>query len=142
MKMYDADSAMAFIEGARKYVEREVNETIFPEILYPSLIPVDTSAPEWTKTIEYSSHESYGKAKPINGNADDMPLAGNTYGKTQSTVYMAGIGYGYGYEELHASMAYGVNLPNADAIAARQAYEQYVDEVAFVGDASKGKKVC
>ena len=139
MKMYDAATALAFIENARKYVEREVNETIFPEILYPSLIPVDTSAPEWTKTIEYRSQESYGKADWINGNADDIPLAGNSYGKDQSTVFMAGIGYGYGYEELHASMAYGVNLPNADAIAARQAYEQFVDKVAFLGDASKGK---
>lgn len=46
MKMYDAATALSFVENARKYVEKEVNETIFPEILYPSLIPVDTSAPE------------------------------------------------------------------------------------------------
>ena len=82
MKMYDAATALAFVENARKYVEKEVNETIFPEILYPSLIPVDTSAPEWTKTIEYRSQESYGKADWINGNADDIPLAGNSYNKT------------------------------------------------------------
>lgn len=138
MKMIDANTAMAFIEGQRRYVEKEVNATVFPEILYQSLIPVDTKAPEWTRTIEYRSQEAYGRAEWINGNADDIPLAGNKYSKDQSTVFMAGIGYGYGYEELNASMANGVNLPNDDAIAARQAYEQFVDKIAFLGDDSKG----
>ena len=44
MKMYDAATALAFVENARKYVEKEVNETIFPEILYPELIPVEFTA--------------------------------------------------------------------------------------------------
>jgi len=138
MKQYDAVSMLAFVENQRNYIEQEVNRTVFPEVQYQLLLPVDTSAHEWTKTITFRSAESYGQADWINGNADDIPLAGNTYGQSQSTVQMAGIGYGYGYEELQASMAYGTNLANDDAIAARETYERFVDKVAMVGDASKG----
>lgn len=138
MKHLDANTALAFIEGQRVHIETEVNKTIFPEVQYAQLIPIDNSAPEWTRTITVKSAESWGQADWINGNADDIPLAGNKVSKSESTVQMAGIGYGYGYEELQASIAYGVNLPNDDAIAARETYERFVDKVAFVGDESKG----
>lgn len=136
----DANSVLAFIEGQRNVIEAEVNKTVFPEILYSSLIPVDRSAPEWTRTITVRNSEAYGKADWVNGNADDINLAGNKYGESQSEIYMAGIGYGFGYEELNASAAYGVNLPNEDAIAARQASERFIDDIAFVGDKQKGMK--
>ena len=138
MKQFDAVSMLAFVENQRNYIEQEVNRTVFPEISYASLIPIDSSAPEWTRTITFRDAETYGKADWINGNADDIPLAGNTYGQSQTEVQMAGIGYGYGYEELQASMAYGTNLANDDAIAARETYERFVDKVAMVGDVAKG----
>lgn len=138
MKQYDAVSMLAFVENQRNHIETEVNKTVFPEVQYQLLVPIDNSAPEWTKTITFRDSESYGQAGWINGNADDIPLAGTKAGQSQSTVEMAGIGYGYGYEELQASMAYGVNLANDDAIAARETYERFVDQVAMVGDASKG----
>lgn len=138
MKQFDAVSMLAFVENQRNHIETEVNKTVFPEVQYQLLVPIDNSAPEWTKTITFRDSESYGKAGWINGNSDDIPLAGTKAGQSQSTVEMAGIGYGYGYEELQASMAYGVNLANDDAIAARETYERFVDQVAMVGDASKG----
>lgn len=138
MKFIDAATALAFINNQRTHIEREVYKTIFPEITYQELVPVDTSAPEWTKTITVYSSDQWGDAEWINGNADDIPLAGNTYGKSESTIQMAGVGYGYGYEELHASMSQGVNLPSEDAIAARETYERFVDNIAYVGDKSKG----
>ncbi len=138
MKHYDANTMLAFINNQRNHIETTVNKTIFPEVQYAQLIPVDTSAPEWTKTVTYYNQESYGQADWVNGNADDIPLAGNTYGKSEEKIHMAGIGYGYGYEELQASLANGVNLPNEDAVAARQTYERFVDKVAFLGDETKG----
>lgn len=138
MKVYDAPTMLAFVENQRNHIETEVNQTIFPEIVYPDLVPVDNSAPEWTKTVTVRTAEQFGQAGWINGNANDIPTAGNKYGESQTEVHMAGIGYTFGYEEVQASLAYGVNLQNNDAIAARETYERFVDKVAIAGDAEKG----
>lgn len=138
MADFDSNTALAFVNGQRDIIEPIVNATVFPEVLYADLIPVDTSAPEWTRSITVRNSEMYGSAGWINGNADDINVAGNKYGESQSTVHMAGIGYAFGYEELAASMANGVNLPNDDAIAARRVSEHFIDKVAFIGDEAKG----
>lgn len=138
MKVYDAPTMLAFVENQRNHIETEVNRTIFPEVVYPDLVPVDNSAPEWSKTITFRTAETYGQAGWINGNANDIPTAGNKYGESQSAIHMAGIGYTFGYEEVQASLAQGVNLQNDDAIAARETYERFVDKVAIAGDAEKG----
>lgn len=138
MAEFDANTALAYVEGQRNIIEPVVNATVFPEVMYPALIPVDVSAPDWTRTITVRNTEMYGSAGWINGNADDIQVAGNKYGQSQTTVHMAGIGYAFGYEELAASMANGVNIANDDAIAARRVSEYFVDKVAFVGDADKG----
>ncbi|MCY1527213.1 hypothetical protein D9M68_622720 [compost metagenome] len=51
---------------------------------------------------------------------------------------MAGIGYGYGLEEISHAQMLGIPLTADDANAARRAYEEFVDRVALQGDASKG----
>lgn len=135
-----ANTMLAFVNGQREHIETEVYETVYPEVQYANLIPVDNSAPEWTQTVTYKSKDMYGKADWVNGNADDINLAGTTAKKQQSTVEMAGIGYGYGYEELMASMQNGVDLNSEDAVAARETYEHFVDKIAFIGDETKGFK--
>lgn len=134
----DAQAALAFVLSQVAYVEREVNEIVYPDIQYPSLIPVDTSAPEWVKTVNFFSSDKFGKAEWLNGNSDDMPRAGSERTMYASSVYMAGIGYGYGLEELEQAKLAGVNLTADDASAARRAYEEFVDGVLLRGDAAKG----
>lgn len=134
----DAQAALGFVTSQTSYIEREVNETVYPDIQYPGLIPVDTSANPWAKSVTYYSADKYGKADWINGNADDIPIAGTEMAKHETQVHMAGIGYGYGLEELNQAQMLGYNLQASDAMAARRAYEEMVDRVAFIGDASKG----
>lgn len=138
MKTINEKQLLTFIEKQREHIEQEVNETIFPDIQYQNLVPVDTSAPEWVRTITYYGRESYGDAKWINGNADDIPLAGNFRTRQESTVHMAGVGYGFGYQELQEAIQLGINLPSEDAVAARETYERFVDDLTFLGDDSKG----
>ena len=131
-------AALTFLESNTAHIEREVNETVYPEIQYSGLIPVDTSAAPFARTVTYYSSDKFGKADWINGNADDMPTAGTEKARHETNVYMAGIGYTYGYEELEQARMLGMNLPNDDAMAARLAYEQMVDRVALKGDVTKG----
>ena len=135
---FDAQNAMGFITSQRSHIETAVNKEPRPDIQYPRLIPVDTSAHPFAKTVEYYSGYEHGQADWVNGNADDIPLAGNTRAKHQTAVHMAGIGYGYGYEEINVAQMMNMNLANDDAMAARRAYEEFVDNVALRGDNRKG----
>ncbi len=138
IQLLDAQAALGFVVSQTSYIERQVNEIVYADIQYPQLIPVDTSAPEWIKTVTYYSADKVGKADWINGNADDIPLASTERSKFETQIHMAGIGYGYGLEEISQAQMLGINLTADDAMAARRAYEEMVDRVALLGDSSKG----
>ena len=135
---FDAQAAFGFVTAQATHIEAEVNATVYPDIQYQDLIPVDTSAHPFAQTVTYYSSDIYGKAKWINGNSDDIPLAGTERAQHKTSVYTAGIGYGFGWEEVGVAMMMGVNLQNDDAMAARRAYEEHVDAVALSGSAEKG----
>jgi hypothetical protein len=135
---FDAQTALGFVVSQTSHIETEVNETVYPDIQYAELIPVDTSAHPFATTVTYYSSDKFGKAGWINGNSNDIPLAGTERAKHETGVHMAGIGYSYGYEEINQAQMLGINLQADDAVAARRAYEEMVDGVALSGDEAKG----
>lgn len=138
LQLIDAQAALGFLLPQTTYIERAVNEITYADIQYQDLIPVDTSAPEWIKSVTFYSADKFGKAKWINGNADDVPMAGSEKTKYESLIHTAGVGYGYGLEEIQQAMMLGVNLLDDDARAARRAYEEFVDGLLLRGDSTKG----
>jgi hypothetical protein len=52
----------------------------------------------------------------------------------ETSVYTAGIGYGYGWEEINQAQMLGIGLANDKANAARRASEEMIDRVAMEGD--------
>lgn len=130
--------ALGFLTQQISIIEPQVYRIQYPDIQYPSLVPVDTSGSEWAKSITFFSSDSLGKADWVHHYAKDIPLADITREKFEQDIEMAGIGYRYTLEELgQAMMTPFVNLPNDRALAARRAYEEFVDNVALRGDASK-----
>ncbi|WP_122593273.1 DUF2184 domain-containing protein [Pseudomonas viridiflava] len=138
IKLLDAQAALGFVSSQTTYIERQVNQIVYGDIQYAELIPVDNSAPEWIKSVTYYSGDKFGKADWINGNSDDIPRAGSERSKLETSVFTAGIGYGYGLEEISQAQMLGIPLQADDAAAARRAYEEMVDNVALRGDARKG----
>lgn len=134
---FDAQAALGFVISQTSHIEQEVNRTVYPDIQYPSLIPVDTSAHPFAKTVTYFSSDKFGKAEWINANADDVPNATTDMAKHETSVYSAGIGYSYGWEEINHAQMLGYNLTSEGAMAARRAYEEMVDRVALQGDTVK-----
>lgn len=135
---FDAQAALGFVLSQTTHIENEVNEVVYGDIQYQDLIPVDTSAHELAKSVTYFSEDKYGKADWINGNSDDVPVAGTEKTKFETSVHTAAIGYSYGWEEVMQAQMLGTSLKNDDAMAARRAYEEMVDEVALMGDTGKG----
>lgn len=137
--LYDAQQALSFLVQQLAYIEPQVYATRYPTIQYPFLIPVDTSAPEWVKTITFYSVDGVGKAQWINHYGKDIPYANDVRSQFNTPVNMAGIGYEYTLEEINqARMIPGMNLTADRAGYARQAYEEFVDGVMMRGDTDVG----
>lgn len=134
----DAQAALGFVIAQTTHIEPGVYAMRYPDVQYRELIPVDTSASDFATSVTYYSSDRFGKAGWINGNSDDIPKAGTVRSKFETPVHTAGIGYGYGWEEIGRAQMLGINLPSEDAFAARRAAEEMVDRVALLGDAEKG----
>lgn len=136
----DAQQALGFFTSQTSYIETEVYRTQYPDITYPQLIPVDTSANEWAKSITYYSIDRVGQAQWFSGAATDMALADINRKQYEQGIEMAGIGYRYTLEEIGQAMMTNVNLTSERALAANRAYQEFVDRMFRVGDANKGVK--
>lgn len=130
--------ALAFLTTQASFIEPQVYKARYPTIRYPDLVPVDTSANEWTRTVTYYSSDSSGRAEWFNGNAQDVPRANVNRAQFETGVSMAAIGYGYDLSELGHAELLGINLTTDKADAARRAAEEFVDQVAMFGDPAKG----
>lgn len=141
MLRYTSDApqqALGFLLSQTSAIESAVWSVRYPDITYPEFVPVDNSAPAWIKSVTYFSRDGGGAAKWMNGSANDFPLVGMTREKHETTVEMAGIGYDYTIEELEQARLLGMNVPADKAMIARRAYEELVEDVAYVGDTGKG----
>lgn len=134
----DMQAALGFVVSQRTSIESEVLKKPYPEIKYSRLIPVDTSANPFAASVTHFAQDSVGKAKFVNGKGDDVPLVNIKGSKFEQTVNMAGVGYSFSLEEIGAAQQLGTNLSSDGAEAARMAYEQFVDAVAFLGDTTIG----
>lgn len=135
--IHDSQANLAFVRSQQQHVEPLAYEQQYPEIQYPRLVPVDTSAPEFTAAVTYVSTDGRGTAKWINGNARDIPTVGLNQAETTTQVYTAAIGYDYGWEEVGAARQLGRNLAAEKVVVARRVAEEMIDRVVLSGDTAK-----
>ena len=141
MNIRDAQQrAFNFLVSQAALIEPAVYRVRYEDIVYQDLVPVDTSAPEWIKTVTYFSLDGVGKAEWFAGNADDVPHVELSREKFETSVSMAAIGYAYTLEELGTAMLYGVPLTDEKALLARRAAEEMINRIALTGDTAKGLK--
>lgn len=133
-----AQDAEGFLIAQLSYIEPQVYRIQYPAIRYRSLVPIDTSAPEWISSVTYFSLDGAGRAAWFNGRANDVPLAEIVRSKYETPVAMGAIGYEYDLEELSQAAMLGRNLDTDKASYAREVAEQFIDNVAIFGDVTKG----
>ncbi len=138
LKLMDAQAALSFVNSQLTYIEGEVDKIEYPDIQYPDLIPVDFSAPDWVKSVTYYSSDRVGKADWFNANARDVPKVELDRNRLETAVELASIGYGWNIEEISQAQQAGVKLGADKADAAREAYEEFVDDIALYGNTDKG----
>jgi hypothetical protein len=136
--MVDSQQALGFLVSQTSSIEAQVAEVMYPDIQYPAIIPVDTTANEWAKSVTYYSMNKVGAAGWFHHYGKDMPVADAERSKFEVGIEMAAIGYRWTLEELgQAMMIPGTNLSADRAMAARRSYEEFVDKVAISGDSDK-----
>jgi len=131
-------STLNFVVSQASHVESGVYRVQYGDIQYPDLVPVDTSAHPWAKTVTFYSMDKIGAAEFISGHGDDIPMVDVSMSQFESGVHMAGIGYGWGIEEVNQAMMLGINLSNEKAMAARRAYEEMTDSLLMKGQRPDG----
>lgn len=134
----DAQVALSFMTSQASRINAAVYQARYPAIRYRGLIPVDTTGPEWVKSVTYFSLDGVGQAEWVNTGADDVPHAELIRSMSETSISMAAIGYGYNLEELAQAQMLGIDLSNRKAMTARRASEEKIDQVAFIGDEAKG----
>ena len=138
MFLPDAQQALGFIVSQTSHIEAQVYEVQYPEIQYDKLIPIDTSANEWARSVTYYSLNKAGRAGWFHHYGKDIHVADSERAKHEVAVEMADIGYRYSLEEVGVAMKTNTSLDAERASAARRAYEEFMDEKALFGDADKG----
>lgn len=137
---FDAQSAFGFLTSQVAYIETQVYEIQYPSIRYPELVPVDTSAGEWSPSVTFFSMDGTGQADWFSGRAMDVNRVEVVRSKYESSIAMAAIGYGYDTEEVAQAMMLGRSITTDKASVARRVAEEFIDKTALFGDASKGFK--
>ena len=142
MRIYTADTvqqALGFLVSQTTYIEPQVVRIKYPELFYADLIPIDTAANEWAKSITFFSVDMVGQADWFNHMARDIPFSDIVRQKHEAGIEMAAIGYRYTLEELgQAMLVPNTNLSVERAAAARRAYEEFVHNCLLYGDTRKG----
>lgn len=134
----DVQANLGFVISQTTHIEPMVYQARYPDIDYASLIPVDNAAPEWSKSVTFFSSDHAGAAQWISGNAGDIPVVSTDRSKFETPVYMAGIGYDYGLEEVQQARLLGLPLEAENARAARRVSEEFIYTVATAGNTEKG----
>src|SRR5690625_601603 len=120
-------------------VNVRVMEAPLTDIVYPDLIPVNTSYGEWQEAAPAITFgPGFGEAQWITGYSKDVPLV-----ETGATAEMHGfdmyaVGYEVNIEEIGKAANVGYNISDRKAMIARRKAEEFIEDKAFFGDANKG----
>ena len=130
-------TALGFVVNQAYTINATVYETVYPDYDYASLVPIDSSAPEWSGGVMTFISDTNGKAEWFKGMAKDMPLAEMARDATEKAFSMAAIGYEYDLEEVGRAQFMGMPLQAGKALAARRAYEQFMYNLTITGSTVK-----
>lgn len=136
--MMDAQQAFTFAVNQSLVVNSRVYAIRYPSYDFGRLMFVDTSSPEWASGVLTYISDMSGQAKWQSGFAKDVPLADANMSSVEKTFQMGAVGYQWNIEELGKAAFQNIPLTSRKAAAARQAYAQFMWNLALYGDTAKG----
>lgn len=133
----NAQEAMGFVQSQAKAINATVYAAEYPDHDFASMVPVDSSAPEWSAGMVTYLTDTVGKADFVSGMAKDIPLADVLRGSSDVPYELAALGYEFSLEEVNRAALLGMPLTSMKADAAREGAMQMNYDLAFFGNARK-----
>lgn len=138
MVINNADSGIAFYISQLAVLDPKIYDVKYRNIIFPEVVPVDTSMPEWIDTVNYISYDAVTMGKFIAANGKDLPQSDIDANISSVPVGYAGNSYGYTLEELRKSQQMRLPLDVTKARVAYRGAQEHMQRVAWFGDASRG----
>lgn len=136
-------AALGFVVGQLTYVEQEVLRQPYPEIRYPQILNVETSAPDWIESVAFKTLDFRGKPQILGDKSNDFPVAEMASAIGGVDVHTFSLGYQYTLAEIGKAMELernsiggSINYLAEKPAGVRMLTEQFLDSTAFTGDTS------
>ena len=127
-----------FVRNQTRVMNSRAYEVEYPEMDFASLIPVNTSYPQWADGVDTMISDKVGEAKWQSGYAKDIPLADITLQMVSSKFALYAVGYRWNVEELGKAQFQNFPLTARKAESARFASEIFQWETALYGAGHPG----
>jgi hypothetical protein len=120
-----------FFARQLEYIMAQTYDVIYPEYKAQRLFPVMTEAGPGAESITYRQFDRVGMMKVISNYSDGLPRVNVKAKEFTTPVRPFGAAYGYNIDEVRAARFANKPLEMLEAEAARQAYEQTVNQIAY-----------
>jgi len=131
----DANEAL-FFSRELEHIKTKTYDIQYPEYIIKSLVPVDTSAGPGAESVTYRQFDRVGQMKVLASYSDDAPRSDVMGQEFTSPVKSLRGAYGYSIQDLRNAMFANRPLKNMKAKAARESYEQAVNDYGWFADGS------
>lgn len=129
----DANEAMFFAREL-EYIKTQTYDVLYPEYIIKNLIPVDSTAGPGAESVTYRQFDRVGTMKIMASYADDAPRSNVMGQEFTSKVKSIRGSYGYSLQDVRNSIFSNRPLKAMEAMAAREAYEQTVNDFGWFAD--------
>ena len=132
-------AALSFLQQQAAYIESEIYRIEYPQYKYSTLVPLDDSAPNWTKQVIFRSVDARGELKLFGPNSTDVPTVDIAMNQGFHEIKTAALGYTYTLEEIGFAQMNNVNLDVEKGQAVRDVVEQGMNKIYLWGHEDIGE---
>lgn len=138
---FDANpaAALSFLQQQGAHIETEVYRTEYPQYQYSKLVPLDNSAPEWSRTVIFQAVDARGELQLLGPNSTDVPTVDIAKKQDFHEIKTAALGYTFSLEELEYAKLNSTSLDVERAQAVRDITEQGLNKIYLLGDKGVGE---
>jgi len=145
---FDANpaGALSFLQQQAAHIETEVYRMEYPQYKYTDLVPLDQSAPDWSKTVMFRAMDARGRLKKLGPNSTDVPTVDIGLSQGFHEVGTYALGYTFSLEELNYALllgqmngGQGLLLETERAQAVRDVVEGDLNRIYLLGDQETGE---
>lgn len=132
-------AALSFLTQQAAHIETELYKIEYPNLRYNDLVPLDSSAPDWTKVVMFRNIDSRGELQVFGPNSTDVPTVEIAMSQGFHEIKTAALGYTYTIEEIGFAMQNNVNLDAEKGNAVRDVVEQGLNKIYLLGHDELGE---